>query len=208
MAYNEFTLHKAQQAFSLKVSAEVDLFAAVKEAEIGEFLRMTLDRLAPLGEAISTEKARSEFIIAPILAEVRSLMQKRVSLFSGIEFNVAPEKGLKGVCHFIFSPSPLMYELTAPVLMIVEAKREDIVSGMGQCVAEMLAAKIFNEREGNQISTLYGAVTSGGDWKFLKLDGDTVFIDRPRYYLAQVGKILGILPHILQDGRASQALAA
>ena len=93
-------------------------------------------------------------------------------------------------------------------MMVVEAKKEDIVGGIGQCAAEMVAARIFNEREGNQISAIYGAVTSGSDWKFLKLEGDTIFIDKPQYYLAQAGKILGILVHILQDDQAVLAKAA
>jgi hypothetical protein len=60
-------------------------------------------------------------------------------------------------------------------------------------VAEMLAAQLFNEQEGNQISTIYGAVTSGTVWRFLKLEGQMVYIDRVEYYLSEVAKILGIL---------------
>jgi transketolase C-terminal domain/subunit len=55
--------------------------------------------------------------------------------------------------------------------MIVEAKNENIKGGLGQCVAEMVAAQIFNEREANAIDTIYGAVTTGEIWKFLKLGG-------------------------------------
>jgi hypothetical protein len=36
---------------------------------------------------INTEKARSEMIIAPMLIEVRKLLKKQVSIFSGIEFH-------------------------------------------------------------------------------------------------------------------------
>ncbi|WP_242057831.1 MULTISPECIES: hypothetical protein [Nostoc] len=60
-------------------------------------------------------------------------------------------------------------------------------------VAEMLAAKLFNEREGNNIKTIYGTVTTGTTWKFLKLIGQVVEIDLGEHYISDIGKILGIL---------------
>ena len=86
-----------------------------------------------------------------------------------------------------------MLIVKAPVIAIVEAKKENINSGLGQCIAEMLAAKIFNEREGNEITTIYGAVTTGDRWKFLKLQGQAVFVETTETLLTNLGKILGIL---------------
>ena len=77
--------------------------------------------------------------------------------------------------------------------MLVEAKKENINAGLGQCVAEMLAARIFNERSGNEIPAIYGSVTTGSIWKFLKLEGSVINIDLTEYYLKDVNKILGIL---------------
>jgi hypothetical protein len=57
----------------------------------------------------------------------------------------------------------------------------------------MLAARIFNEREGNEIYTIFGTVTSGTNWRFLKLQGDFINIDLDEYYLSDIKKILGIL---------------
>ena len=70
-------------------------------------LRSVLDEYVPLAIVDRTEKARSELIIAPILVEVRRLTGRRISLFSGIEFNVGAEAGLIGYCDFILSRSPL-----------------------------------------------------------------------------------------------------
>lgn len=116
-----------------------------------------------------------------------------MGLFSGSEFNVAPERGLNGTCDFLISLSPERLFISAPVITLVEAKKEDIKAGFGECVAEMLAAQLFNEQEGNQIPTIYGAVTSGTVWRFLKLQGQIVYIDRIEYYLSEVEKVLGIL---------------
>ena len=83
--------------------------------------------------------------------------------------------------------------VTAPIIILVEAKKEDLNAGLGQCIAEMVAAQRFNEQEDNQISEIYGTVTSGTVWKFLKLQANNVFLDLTEYYLRDLGKILGIL---------------
>lgn len=208
MAYSEFSLSKVEQAFSLIITDRTDLFAEISEITPSDRLQTFLREYAPFGLKGRTEKARSEFVIAPLLAEVCRLMEDRVSLFSGVEFNVDSEKGLKGACDFIISLSLNAYELTAPALMIVEAKKDDIPGGYGQCVAEMVAARIFNERAGKTPATIHGAVTTGHNWQFLKLEGSTIFIDSIEYHISQTGKILGILLHILQDDQAAQAKAA
>jgi len=157
MSYSDFSLNKVCQAFSLATRADQDIFGLVQEAAVSGFPSMTLEKISRLGIAIGTEKARSEFIIAPLLAEAREMAGNGVSLFSGVRFTVEADKGLDGVCDFMFSRSSNIYEVVAPVLMVVEAKNEDISGGLGQCAAEMVAARIFNGREGTGISTIYGA---------------------------------------------------
>ena len=208
MAYSDFTLKSVSQIFGLTTTETTDLFSLVPAITLSHSLEEDLAEYSPLGLTVGTEKARSEFIIAPILAEARKLKNKQVSLFSGIDFSIAPEQGLKGTCDYIFSLSPHQYYIVAPALFIVEAKKEDISGGLGQCIAEMVAAQIFNEREGTSLETIYGAVTTGSEWKFLQLEQKAVTIDSRLYYLAEIEKILGILLHILQDDRQEHALAA
>jgi len=141
----------------------------------------------------NSEKARSEMIITPILVDFRRQLNEQVSLFSGIDFSVDDSKGLNGICDFLITKSTEMLIITAPVIIIVEAKKENINAGLGQCIAEMVAARIFNERNNNQISTIYGTVTTGTNWQFLKLEEDIINIDLSEYYLTNVNKILGIL---------------
>lgn len=193
MAYSEFTLAKVKKQFDLTTSEDTDIFATIPELEASKYLAETLSYNVPLALASNSEKARSEMIIAPILIEVRKQLQSQFSLFSGIDFNIDAEKGLAGFCDFIISRSSERLFVSAPVMMLVEAKKEDLLAGLGQCVAEMVAAQIFNEREGNEISVIYGTVTSGTNWKFLKLRGKVVDIDLVEYYLRDVNKILGIL---------------
>jgi hypothetical protein len=197
MAYRDFTLTTIIKDFRLKLDEEADLFAVTPELSPSAALVAILDETVPLALTIHTEKARSELIVSPILVELRKLAGHRVSLFSGAEFNVDVAKGLNGVCDFLLSRDPEQLMVRAPVLAVVEAKDDNIKGGLAQCVAEMVAAQMFNEREITGVTMVWGVVTTGSIWRFLRLDGATVSLDRPEYYLERVGKILGILGSIV-----------
>lgn len=198
MSYSNFTLSKVKADFGIVTDETQDLFAEVEAIAPSELLRLTLKDQLPLASAINTKKARSELIIMPILIEVRRLLLNQVSVFSGSTFDVSPEQGLEGRCDFILSRSSEQYYISSPILTIVEAKNESIPSGLGQCIATMIAARLFNQKEGNSTPTIYGAVTTGTDWKFLKLNQKNVLIDVNDYYIKEVDKILGILISTLQ----------
>ncbi|MCP5125375.1 MAG: hypothetical protein H6973_06995 [Gammaproteobacteria bacterium] len=193
MSYSDFTLEKIQQSFALKMVEDQDLFSSILEIEISNILKQNLELKVPLALAINTEKARSEFIIAEVLVELKRILNGKISLFSGINLDVDKEKGLNGYCDFIVSQSSEQFFLKAPIITIVEAKNENIPSGIGQCIAEMIAARLFNEQAAQPIERLYGAVTIGNIWKFLKYEQGAVYIDQQEYHISQVGKIVGIL---------------
>jgi hypothetical protein len=196
MAYSDFDLKKVRKDFRLQIDEQPDLFADVTPVQPGAMLASVLAETAHLAIAINTEKARSEMIITPVLLEIWRQAQSQISLFSGIEFNVDEERGLTGYCDYILSRSKEQLTVNTPVFMIVEAKNENIKGGLGQCIAEMIAAQIFNEREGSAIEGIYGSVTTGEIWKFLKLVGSVASIDLSDYYIVRdVNKILGILWH-------------
>ncbi len=208
MAYSDFTLEGACSTFLLDVKQEVDLFASVPPAQVSQRLRETLEEYLPMAISIHTEKARSEFIVAPILGEVRRYMNHRISLFSGTDFTADPAKGLNGTCDFILASSPIQLFVRSPELMIVEAKNDNIKSGLGQCVAEMVGARLFNERSGQGSLTVHGAVTTGSLWRFLRLEGSVVYIDREEYYIDQLEKLLGILVHCVGGDPGAAGAAA
>lgn len=198
MPYSSFTLAKVKSDFSITTIETETLFPQTMPVQPSELLTLSLKENLSLATAINTEKARSELIIMPVLVEVRRLLKGQVSLFSGVEFNVDLERGLNGTCDFILARSPEQFFITKPVVTIVEAKRENIPSGLGQCIASMIAAQQFNEQEGEAIDTIYGAVTTGTEWKFLKLIGQTAYIDSSSYFISEVEKIIGILIATLQ----------
>jgi len=193
MSYSEFSLAKAKQQFGLTTLEKPAIFAAVPELAASNLLTETLNYNLPIALGSNSEKARSELIIAPILVDLRRQLQEQISLFSGVDFTVDDTKGLNGTCDFIITKSPEILIVTAPVITIVEAKKENITAGFGQCAVEMVAAQIFNQQAANEIKIIYGAVTTGSIWQFLKLEGQTLSIDLSEYYLKDVNKILGIL---------------
>lgn len=199
MAYGDFTLDEVVTKFGLHTVHGLDLFAAVPDVPPGDLLRGLLDRGTRVAIAIGTEKAKSELITAPVLLEVWHRLQPRASIFSGNEFPVDPARGLSGYCDFILSRSHEQEYITAPVMVVIEAKNDSLKSGLGQCAAGMVAAQLFNERKGNAVPAVYGAVTSGQQWRFLKLVGTDLFLDAREYYLDNLPKLLGILHHVMRD---------
>ncbi|MCM0591747.1 MAG: hypothetical protein KA716_16620 [Gloeotrichia echinulata DEX184] len=179
--------------FDLVFIEEVGIFHNIPELQPSNLLQENLIDNVPLAISIGTEKARSELIVAPVLVALRKHFQKQISLFSGIEFNIEPEKGLIGVCDFLISLSAEQLFVQAPVITLVEAKNDNLKSGLAQCLGEMLAAQIFNQRGQNQIEIVYGVVTTGTVWQFLSLNAQTVKIDLEEYSLNNISVILGIL---------------
>ena len=200
MAYSDFTLAELKTNFQLTIDEATDLFSDTPEADLPGVLVNMLARYLPLAVNVNTEKARSELVIAPVLIEFKLLHHDRVSLFSGIEFTVDEAAGLTGRCDYILARGPEQLALTAPVCVLVEAKNENIVGGIPQCLAEMVAARRFNRQQKLPDAVVHGAVTTGILWRFLKLDGTKASVDVVEYPIQSSRKIFGILTAIALGG--------
>ncbi len=197
MSFRDFNFPEVQHLLGLTL-AEVDLFGKAAPLDVSAEFAGRMRAGVDLALAINTEKARSEFIIAPVLMELRRLLGEGFGLFSGIEFDVDASRGLSGYCDFILTRSPLQSVLTAPLVAIVEAKNDNIRTGLGQCIAAMVAAREFNAKSSAPVESTYGVVTTGGAWKFLRLTGSALELDKHEYFVAELGRIMGILASILR----------
>jgi hypothetical protein len=197
MAFGDFGFPQVQEQFGLTV-CETDLFSQVPALPLREDFLTTLTDGATVALAINTEKAKSEFIIAPLLLELRRLLGGAMGLFSGVEFVVDVDKGLNGFCDFILAKTTRQFILTAPLVAIVESKNDNLRNGLGQCIAAMYAAELYNQRSDSNISSVYGVVTTGSAWKFLRLTQSELTLDLKEYYIDNAGKILGVLKHIFE----------
>ncbi len=201
MPYSQFnTLAKALKTFKLSVQ-EQRFLPSVPAIAPSAVLQGFLDETLPPA-ASGSEKVRSEGIIYPALVEVRKILDHQVSVFSGEDFTVDETQGLNGIVDFLVSQSPIISTIQAPVAVIVEAKKGDITTGLGQCVAEMVAAQLFNQENQHLMPAIYGSVSNGTQWRFLKLVDQTVTIDLTDYPLPPVDQILGFLVWMVQENNS------
>ncbi len=207
MAFNDFGFPEVQQALGLNL-AEADLFSRVPAMPLSSAFTERLRGDVALALAINTEKARSEFIIAPLLSELRRLLGNSFGLFSGVQFDVDASRGLNGYCDFILTRSPLQSVLTAPVVAIAEAKNDNLRNGLGQCIAGMVAAREFNTKSAAAVACVYGVVTTGSAWKFLQLAGVDVTLDVEEYFIGEPGRIMGIFAHVLKASAVTATKSA
>ena len=202
MSYSQFkTISSVKKAFGLRTVEGKRLFSDIPavqpSAMIGKYVQETL----PLA-SVGSEKARSELIVSPILIETRRLLHQSISVFSGEDFTVDESLGLNGICDFLISQSPEILSIEASAVVLVEAKKADIASGLGQCVAEMVAAQRFNKEHEQDLPCIYGIVTNGILWRFLRLRAQIVEIDSIDYSIPPIDIILGILVWILKPSNA------
>jgi hypothetical protein len=192
MLYSSFTLDEVEQRFDLKL--KTGRFLPVLETIApSNLLQQFLATTLPLAQETGSEKARSEFIIAPILVELRTLLANSISIFSGEDFTVDRELGLNGICDFLISRSPTQFKINAPVVALVEAKKGVLKDGWGQCIAKMVAAQRFNQLHEQAIDLIYGVVTSGTGWQFLQMQGNQIIIDPEEYSLQPLERLLSVL---------------
>lgn len=153
-------------------------------------------------EALNSKKARSEFIISPVLKAFRRLNNNRFSFYSGYQFNVDNKLNLNGYCDFILSLVPNSPLIEAPVFCVIEAKKEDIDNkSIAQCGAEMVAMQLFNQKNNKPNKVIYGCVTTAFLWCFLKLEGQALYIDTNYIPLtfAKPDAILSALQWVLNE---------
>jgi hypothetical protein len=197
MGYSNFKrLKQVLQKFGLSDHRET-LFENIRSITPSPRLQQALEiaQLMPL----TNEKAKSEWVIAPILTEVFLAHQDHISLYSGEEMNIDTNNDLAGACDFILSLMPKTYELHTPIFALTEAKDEDLDYGIAQCTAQMYAAQLLNEQENQILPAIYGCATTAGEWRFLKLEDKKLIVDKNAYFLPELPKILGVFEKIIQE---------
>lgn len=200
MAYSDFTLETVRRTLGV-TTQEADLFPGISPVPVPQWLAESLRKGGRL--AFISEKSRSEFIVAPVLATCRELSHDQLAIFSGQRLDVDPAAGLMGECDFILALAPSVPPLRAPIATIVEAKKNDIELGLGQCIAQMIAARRFNEADGQPNALVFGCVTSGEVWQFLRLSDQVALIDSRRFFLDDVGRILAAIQAIVAEASAA-----
>jgi hypothetical protein len=201
MPYSQYTsLRAIKQKFGIQIETKI-LFDAALSIAPSEWLKETLRKMLAHQVALFSEKSRSEALVFPILVEAKEVTNGLVCLYSGAFIDAEKEKGLNvnGECDFVLGLGKQNLELEAPIFCVLEAKDNDIESGVPQCIAQLIGSQLFNEQDGFSMPVIYGAVTTGVEWLFLKLEGKTITMDNQRYYIENLPKLLGIIHAIIQQ---------
>ncbi|MCC5665566.1 hypothetical protein LC653_16965 [Nostoc sp. CHAB 5784] len=98
-----------------------------------------------------SEDARKQAIIAPILLEVCEIAQTQLN----IEYPISVSDQLKGNLDY--------YIDKGKGLLVIEAKQADLSRGFIQLAVELIA---LDQWINSDTPILYGAVTTGEDWRF------------------------------------------
>jgi hypothetical protein len=196
MTYSDFVLDTVISILAV-IPERTNLFGSLTPLEVPLWLRTLLDR--GQRQVLLSEKARSEFLVVPLLLACEDLRPGSVTIYSGVRLDMDAERGLIGECDFILAPTPPLPALRAPLVAIVEAKKQDIEAGTWQCVAQTVGARLFNERANTQQTSVFGCVTTGENWQFLRLKDNVAAVDTRRYYIDNPGGILAVFQRILAD---------
>jgi hypothetical protein len=202
MAFHDFTLELAEQRLGLTTNLG-DLFPCLAALEVSDWLKETLERGRSLAALVS-EKARSEFLVVPFLLSCRELVAGDLTIYSGQRLDVDAARGLVGECDYILARTAPVPRLRAPLVTVLEAKRGDIELGLGQCVAQMVGAQLFNEQAKSETPAMYGVVTTGENWQFIRLESNIVTLHSTRLFIDNPGLVLAALKAVLLRPKTEQ----
>ena len=193
MAYGDFTLEEIEERFGIK-NRVANLFAELVPIAPSDFLKQLLPIVRSL--PLRSEKSKSEAIVFPLLLELRRRNGDFFTIYSGENLAADEARGLKGECDFILAKEVHSYSINYPIIQVVEAKKNDLDFGVPQCAAQMVGAKVFNEKKGITLEKIFGCVTNSNEWLFMKLEGD-LFIDERKYYLNEINELLAVFQSII-----------
>jgi hypothetical protein len=196
MPYTDFDLPAVESRLGVRLHLG-ELFPSLLPVAAPAWLPDQLTRGREIARL--TEKARSELLIMPVLLGAREVCGRVFAIFSGQRLDVDQSRGLAGECDFILSRQEAVPVLRAPLMAVMEAKRGDVDAGLGQCLAQMIGAVAFNEQRGGVRTPVYGCVTTGDEWQFLRLEGTDAVYDTTRRYISALDHLLGVFAGIAAD---------
>ena len=196
MAYRNFKIEDLKREFEIKIKREV-IFKDIINLKISDWLKTSLEY--GLSLPLISEKIRDEAVVYPILMEIRNRNRDLINIFSGKNLNADRKKKLNGECDFILSFGDEIDEISTPIFTVVESKQENIEKYLGQIISQMVGSHIFNLKHNRDLNYIFGALTTGESWLFLKLNTkeNIVYIDSQKFYIKEVETILGILQKII-----------
>lgn len=174
--------------------SDCDLFAGVEPVEPSAELRRSLGEFYNVGAR--TLLARCVYFVGPILVELVRRVPGPLAATPAVAFGARDERAEPGTYNFALARGKCYFDIDGPVFGFVQVTTDWLAGGLGKCATGMVGARAFNARNKVPQPALYGAVTCGKTWQFVKLEGQTLAIDTRTYYPDDLPKVLGILVSI------------
>lgn len=194
MAFSDFkNIADVQKKYNIEYREEI--FILAQELSPPDHFLKDFDFYKENIDIFTSEASRSEIVISPLLREIYKRHYRKYSFW--IQKALSYDEVLSGVPDYIISGKSRLGKtvLEKPVVIVVEAKKNDFEQGWGQCLAELVAAQKINE---NPQRPVYGIVTDGNLWQFGKLTADVFVKHAENFTIDQLAKLYGALEYLLQ----------
>lgn len=147
-------------------------------------------------DIFTSEASRSEIIISPLLREVYKKHYQKYSFW--IQKSISYDSILSGTPDYIFSKRSDLGKtvLENPIVIVVEAKKNDFEQGWGQCLAQLIASQKINE---NPEKAVYGIVTDGNLWQFGRLVRNQFTKNLGNFTIDNLPRLYGALETLVQS---------
>jgi hypothetical protein len=197
MAFTDFkSIQQVQQTFNIKYTEENyieydELEPSSVFLEEFTFSRQHID-------VFSSEAARCENIIYPVIREVYKKYAAKFSLWS--HKTLSYDEVLTGTPDYLITSRSELGKtiLGLPIIVVVEAKQNNFTEGWGQCLAELLATQKLNQ---NETLPVQGIVTDGEVWHFGKLIGQIFIKNETVLAISDLKKVFGAISYLMKNSQ-------
>lgn len=194
MAFSDFkTISEVQEKFGIRYMSN-DFFEVEAKKPSDTFIQ-ELKFSRKYIDVFASEGARSEVVIFPILKEVYKDYAENYGLW--VKKSIIYDETLSGTPDYLIATrSELGITVVGtPLIMFVEAKKNDFEQGWGQCLAEMVAAQKMND---DPDFPVYGIVTDGKMWEFGRLVQDTFIQNMTNYTVDNLPILFGAMNSVFK----------
>lgn len=194
MAFSDFkTIADVQTKYDIKYTEEnfVDIQPTEPPEQFREELKFNRRNL----DIFASEASRCELAILPLIREVYKSFFEKYVLW--IQKSISYDDDLSGTPDYMVSTRSELGKtiIGIPLVMIVEAKRNDFEQGWAQCLSELYAAQKINDDDS---IPLHGIVTDGNFWQFGKLLKSTFVKNIVSYSIDNLSELFGAVTFIFQ----------
>ena len=193
MAFTDFnSIAEVQESFQIKYTESeyiqyIDIEPSPAFLEEFKFSQRHIN-------VFSSEASRCENVIYPVLRDVFKNYVEWFALWS--HELISYDEDLTGTPDYLISTKSGLGKTVpgTPIIIVVEAKRNDFVKGWGQCLAELVAVQKINDDDKKPI---YGIVTDGEFWQFGKLVENQFTRNETALTISELKKVFGAIGYLM-----------